>query len=203
MKSLFLKLVLILLFAFSLLSSSEDFESIKSDYFKSYDYEQVGKYKEAIKILSPLYKKYPHGYTLNLRLGWLFYLKKNYNDSIEYYKKASLINTSAIDPKLGLIRNYLATYSYEDAQNLATEILKVDYYNYYANLYIIQSLIAQKKHKISEKIIKKMLALYPTDILFLEQLLINYKVTNNKYYKEVYESILILDPNNVLVRSSL
>jgi len=197
-----IKIALTLLLAFSLLSSSEDFESIKSDYFKSYDYEQVGKYKEAIKILSPLYKKYPHGYTLNLRLGWLFYLKKNYNNSEEYYKKASLMNTSALEPKLGLIRNYLATYSYEDAQNMATEIIKVDHYNYYANLYMAQSLIAQKKHKIAEKIIKKMLALYPTDILFLEQLLMNYKATSNKYYKKVYESILILDPNNVLVRSS-
>jgi tetratricopeptide (TPR) repeat protein len=198
MKKLFL-----LLFAFSLLSSSEDFESIKKDYFKSYDYEQVGKYKESIKTLSPLSEKYPNGYTLNLRLGWLFYLQKQYNNSLDYYKKASLANTFALDPKLGLIRIYLATYSYEDAQNVATEVLKIDYYNYYANLYMAQSLIAQEKHEIAIEIIKKMLALYPTDVLFLEQLLISYKATKNKYYQDVYESILILDPNNVLVRSSL
>jgi len=198
-----IKLALILLLAFSLLSSDEDFKSIKSAYFKSYDYEQVGKYKEAIKILSPLYKKYPKGYTLNLRLGWLFYLQKQYNNSIEYYKTASLANTVAFDPKLGLVRVYLATYSYEEAQTVTTELLKLDHYNYYANLYMAQSLIAQKKYEIAVKIINKMLALYPTDVLFLEQLLISYKATHNKYYKDVYESILILDPNNVLVRSTL
>ncbi len=48
-----------------------------------------------------------------------------------------------------------------------------------------------------------MLALYPTDISYLEQLAIIYKLTNNKYLQTVYEDILVLDPNNVLVRSDL
>jgi len=197
-----MKTVLYLLFTISLLSSSEDFKSIKSAYFKSYDYEQVGKYVEAIKTLAPLSQKYPKGYTLNLRLAWLFYLQKQYNTATEYYKKASLLNTQSFEPKLGLIRIHLATYSFEDAQNIATEILKIDYYNYYANLYMVKALIAQKKYKIANTVIRKMLTIYPTDVLFLEQLLISYKATKSKYYKEVYESILILDPNNVLVRSS-
>jgi len=198
-----MKHIVLLLLSLSVLFASEEFEGIKKDYFKSYDYEQVGKYKEAIKTLSPLYKKYPKGYTLNLRLGWLFYLEKNYNDAIKYYKKASLINTYALDPKLGLIRVYLATYSYEEAQNVSTELLKIDYYNYYANLYMCKALIAQKKYEIAIEVINKMLTIYPTDVLFLEQLLISYKATKNSLYQNVYESILILDPNNVLVRSAL
>ncbi len=195
------KIALLLLFTISLLSSSEEFESIKSAYFKSYDYEQVGQYKEAIKILAPLSQKYPKGYTLNLRFAWLFYLQKQYNTSLEYYKKASLLNTQALEPKLGLIRVYLATYSFEKAQNVATEILKRDYYNYYGNLYMIQALLAQKKYKIALSVTQKILALYPTDTIFLEQLLLIYKATKSKYYEDVYESILILDPNNVLVRT--
>ena len=197
-----IKTVLLLLFTISLLSSSEDFKSIKSAYFKSYDYEQVGRYKEAIKILAPLSKKYPNGYTLNLRFAWLFYMQKQYNTAEKYYKKASLLNTQALEPKLGLIRVYLATYSFEKAQNVATELLKVDYYNYYANLYMTKALNAQKKYKIAISVSKKMLQLYPTDTLFLEQLFLSYKATNNKYYKDIYESILILDPNNVIARTS-
>ena len=146
-------------------------------------------------------KKYPKGYTLNLRLGWLFYLQKQYNTATKYYKKASLLNTQALEPKLGLIRIDLATYSFEDAQNIATGVLKRDYYNYYANLYMVQALIAQKKYRNALSITKKLLTLYPTDTLFLEQLLRIYKATKSKYYQDVYESILILDPNNVLVRS--
>ena len=196
-----IKTALLLLFTISLLSSSEEFKSIKSAYFKSYDYEQVGRYKEAIKILAPLSKKYPKGYTLDLRFAWLFYLQKQYNTSLKYYKKASLLNTHALEPKLGLIRVDLATYSFEKAQNVATEILKVDYYNYYANLYMAKALNAQKKYKIATAVSKKMLQIYPTDTLFLEQLFLSYKATNNKYYKDIYESILILDPNNVIART--
>jgi len=196
------KLLLIFLLTLSLLKSS-DFQDIKQAYFKSYDYEQMGRYGEAIKVLTPLIAKYPKGYTLNLRFGWLFYLNKNYNNSIMYYKKASLLSPYALDPRLGLTRVYLDTYSFKKAQVVAYEILKIDYYNYYANIYAIQSLIAQKKYYIAKEITNKMIALYPTDVSFLELLAVIYKDTNNKLLKKLYGDILILDPNNVLARSNL
>ena len=196
------KFFLVFTLFFISLSALEQGESIESSYLKSYNYEQAGNYKDAIKSLSPLYRKYPKGYTLNLRLGWLFYLDKKYNNSIEYYKKASLINTSSLEAKFGLIRVYLVTYAYEKAQNLSSEILKNDHYNYYANLYIIESLLAQKKYEIAIQISQKMLALYPTDTVFLQELFIGYKKTKSPYRDTIKKSILILDPNNVLVKSS-
>ncbi|SFV64212.1 hypothetical protein MNB_SV-3-1510 [hydrothermal vent metagenome] len=198
-----MKIIFFILVTLSLLSSNETFEEIKDAYFKSYHYEHIGKYAEAIKTLAPLTKKYPKGYTLNLRLAWLFYLKKHYSTATAYYQKASLLKTQAFEPKLGLIRINLATCSFEKAQNIATEILKVDYYNYYANLYMAKSLIAQKKYKIANSIITKMLIIYPTDILFLEQLFLSYQATNDIHAHDVYQSILILDPNNVLVGNTL
>ena len=196
------KLLLTLLLTLSLLQSS-DFQDIKLAYFKSYDYEQMGRYGEAIKVLTPLINKYPKGYTLNLRFGWLFYLNKNYNDSIQFYKKASLLSPYALDPRLGLTRDYLDTYAFKKAEVVAYEILKIDYYNYYANVYAIQSLIAQKKYDVATKITNKMLALYPTDVSFLELLAVIYKNTNNKLLNKLYGDILILDPNNILARSNL
>lgn len=197
-----MKYFLILILSISLSHASEEFKDIKAQYFKSYDYEQMGKYTEAIKVLTPLYNKYPKGYTLNLRFGWLFYLNKNYNDSIKYYQNASLINPYALDPRLGLIQVYLDTYSYKKAEMVSYELLKIDFYNYYANLYVTKALIAQKKYDIARENINKMLALYPTDISYLEQLAIVYKLTNNQYLQKLYEDILILDPNNILVRSN-
>ncbi len=199
-----MKYILTIILSISLhLGASNQFEDIKTQYFKSYDYELLGKYNEAIKVLSPLYKKYPKGYTLNLRFGWLFYKSKKYADAITYYKKASLINGYALDPKLGLIRVYLDIHSFEDAQNVASELLKIDYYNYYANIYMIQALNAQKKYDTSLKIINKMLALYPTDISYLELLAVVYKQTKSLYLEKLYENILILDPNNVYVHSNM
>jgi len=186
----------------SLLQSS-DFQNIKLAYLKSYDYEQMERYGEAIKVLTPLINKYPKGYTLNLRFGWLLYLNKNYNDSIKFYKKASLLSPYALDPRLGLIRDYLDTYAFKKAEIVAYEVLKIDFYNYYANIYAIQALIAQKKYEASTKITNKMLSLYPTDVSFLELLAVIYKNTNNKLLNKLYGDILILDPNNILARSNL
>jgi tetratricopeptide (TPR) repeat protein len=195
-------LVALLICSIFLFGQSE-FEDVKTQYFKSYDYEQMSRYSEAIKVLSPLYKKYPKGYTLNLRFGWLFYLDKKYSDAIKYYTQASLINSYALDPKLGLIRIYLDTGDFTKAEIVAYELLKIDYYNYYANLYVTKALIAQEKYSVATKVITKMLALYPTDISYLEQLAIVYKYTSSPYLKKLYEDILILDPNNVLVRSEM
>ena len=178
------------------------FDHIQEAYFKSYDYEKVGRYKEAIKVLAPLYKKYPKGYTLNLRFGWLFYLNKNYNDAITYYNKAALLTPYSIEPKLGLMRVYLSIYKYQKAESIGYKILKIDFYNYYGNLYTIKALIFQKKYKSALYITKKMLSLYPTEVTFLEQLAIIYKAKNSKYLKKVYQDILVLDPNNVFVRSN-
>jgi len=196
-----MKRIVFIFFTFSFLFAGTEFDKIKTQYFKSYDYEQMGKYSEAIKVLSPLYRRYPKGYTLNLRFGWLFFLDKKYNNAIKYYQKASLINTYALDPKLGLIRIYLATSSYKKAQTTATSILKIDFYNYYANLYMIKTLIAERKYDIASKNLEKMLALYPTDVLFLEELLRIYKYTKNKGFKKLQGDILILDPNNIMARS--
>jgi tetratricopeptide (TPR) repeat protein len=193
---------LLLYLSLALFGSSE-FKDVKEQYFKSYDYEQMGRYKEAIKVLAPLYKKYPKAYTLNLRFGWLFFLDKRYNDAQKYYKQASLANSYALDPRLGLIRIYLNNADYSKAELVSYELLKIDYYNYYANLYVSKALIAQKKYDVAIEVIRKMLALYPTDISYLELLAVVYKETNSDYLSKLYEDILILDPNNVYVRSEM
>jgi len=203
LRVLMMKFFLLLVLCLSLSSASTEFEDIKSQYFKSYDYEQMQKYDEAIKVLSPLYQKYPNGYTLNLRFGWLFYLNKQYMDAIKYYKKASLINPNSLEAKLGLAKTYLETSSFKDAERECQQILKIDHYNYYANLSLIKALVGEKKYDTADEIIKKMLTIYPTDTVYLEQLAIVYKLTANPYLQQLYEDILVLDPNNVFVRSNL
>ena len=183
-----------------LFGQDSEYNEIKNSYLKSYDYEKVGRYKEAIKVLAPLYQKYPKGYTLNLRFGWLFFLNKNYNNSIKYYEKASLLKPYSQEPKLGLMRVYLATYQYSSAEEVGNKILKIDFYNYFGNYYLVKALIFQKKYKLAQNLINKMLNIYPTDVKFLQELALIYKKTNSKYLKKVYEDILILDPNNIFVR---
>lgn len=195
MKRLFIKMFLLIV-VLSNLQSNDDTAYIKGLYLQSYNYEYMGKYDEAIKVLLLLYDKHEKGYTLNLRLGYLFFLSKKYTNASLYYKKALLVAPSSLEAQLGLIKIKLKLKKYEDTQILTYCILKSDYYNYYGNLYAIESLIAQKKYNTALEITNKMLALYPTDVTFLEKSAIIYKHTDNKYFNEVCRSIKILDPNN-------
>ena len=197
-----MKYIVLLFLTLSLYAEHVD-DEIKNLYTKSYDYEGVGNYSEALKVLAPLYAKYPKGYTLNLRFAWLFYLNKKYKNAETYYKSAALTSPYSIEAKLGLISVYLATASFTDAELLSNEILKKDYYNYYANMYSTQALIAQKKYPEALSNVQKMLALYPTDVSYLELLAVIYKATKHDYLHELYENILILDPNNVFVKKIL
>jgi len=192
------KLLLILSISLSLFGID-----IKKAYYESYNYEKMGDYKDAIKVLIPVYNKYPNGYTLNLRLGWLFYLSKKYQNALEHYKKASAAASYSLEAKLGIMRTYLAAGDYDNALKVGDVILKTDYYNYYGNYYEISALIAKKEYETAYKLINKMLSLYPTSVLFLVQLGEIYFVKDKNKAKKIFEDILILDPNNIVAKEYL
>ena len=196
-----MKKLIILLAVFIFAFSNKE---IKEIYYKSYNYEKMGDYKDAIKVLIPLYNKYSNSYTVNLRLGWLFYLNKNYSNSIKHYEKASLILPYSIEPKLGLMRDYLEMQNFKAALKIGNIILREDYYNYYGNYYEILALKGVKDYKSALKIANKMLSLYPTSVLFLNSLGEIYYLENKKdLAKNIFENVLILDPNNVVAKSYL
>ena len=179
-------------------------KEIREIYYKSYNYEKMGDYKDAIRVLIPLYQKFPNGYTINLRLGWLFYLDKKYSNAIKHYQKASLVAPLSVEPKLGLMRVYLALENYKKALEMGNIILKEDYYNYYGNYYEILALKGIKDYKTAFKITNKMLSLYPTSVLFLNLLGELYYLEGKRdLAKKVFESVLILDPNNVIAKEYL
>ena len=186
-----------ILFAFS----NKEIEQI---YNKSYNYEKMGDYKDAIKVLIPLYNKYPNGYTLNLRLGWLFYLNKKYSNAINHYKKALMILPYSVEPKLGLMRVYLAIEDYKNALKIGNSLLREDYYNYYGNYYEILALKGIKDYKNALALTNKMLALYPSSVLYLNLLGGTYYIEGKKdLAKKIFNDVLILDPNNVVAKSYL
>jgi len=189
------KIIVLFLFIFGFA------DEVTKAYLNSYNYEKIGDYKDAIKVLIPVYKKYPKGYTLNLRLGYLFFMNKKYQNSINYYNKASLSLPYSVEPKLGMMKVYLTIGQYEKVIEIGYSILKTDFYNYYANLYTLQALRIVKKYDDATILANKMLTLYPTDVIYLVNLAKIYEITNPAYAKKLYkDSILILDPNNIAAK---
>ena len=61
-----------------------------------------------------------------------------------------------------------------------------------------------KAYKNALTLAQKMLALYPTSVLFLNLLGEIYYIEGKKdKAKEIFENVLILDPNNVVAKSYL
>jgi tetratricopeptide (TPR) repeat protein len=196
------KKALLLFLALFLFSFS--YEDIKEAYYKSYQYEKVQDYENAIKSIMPIYKKYPKGYTLNLRLGWLYFLWGKYANSLHHYGEAMKINPYSIEAKLGYTLHLMAQGKFSEVEKLCYQILSVDPYNYYANLRLVRALKQQRKLDVALKVVNKMLAVYPTDVSFLTELaLIKYSSGSKEEALSIFRDILILDPENVVAKEYL
>ena len=172
-------------------------EEIQEAYHKSFNYEQIEDYENAIRSLSSVLSEYPNGYTVNLRLGWLYYLLGKYANSIEHYQKAVQIVPTSLEAKNGLMLPQLAQNKYSDVTSIAYQVVSVDHYNYYGNMRLAYSLRMQKKYDQAEKILNKMLAVYPTYITFLtERALVKYNQGDKEKAGSLMWDVLTLDPEN-------
>lgn len=197
------KAVIFLLFLINL-SFAMDYTEIKEAYYRSYQYERNGDYERAIKALVFVYNEYPDGYTVNLRLGWLYYLMKKYSNALFHYQKAMKTIPSSIEAKLGYSLVLLAQEKYPEVEKVCYQIINTDYFNYYGNLRLAYALRMQKKYDIALKVVNKMLAVYPTDVNFLTYLgILKFLIGQKKEAREIFKNILILDPENTTAKEYL
>jgi len=190
-------LLLILLLLLPAEGFALSYQQIKEAYYRSYLYEKSGDYEDAVKALMPVYESYPNGYTVNLRLGWLYYLWKKYSNSEFHYQKALKAIPSSVEAMLGLTLPYLAQGRWKDVESVCYRILKIDYYNYYGNLRLSYALRKDQKYQIAEAVDRKMLSIYPTDVNFLLELADSlFSQGKYAYANSIVKDVLILDPEN-------
>jgi len=181
-----------------------DDQWITEAYHRSLAHERLQKYSDAIKAMTPVLKAYPDGYTVNLRLGWLSYLAGHYANAIDHYRKAVQVAPNSIEARQGLLLPLLAQKKFVQAEQIATQILRTDLYNYYGNLRLIQALRGQKKYKTAHTTALRMLSVYPANVTFLQQLAeLEVLLGNKQMGAATYRSVYILDPENLAARAYL
>lgn len=194
--------VLILLTISAVAQTTTD--PIMQAYHKSFDYEKTQNYDDAISVLLPILKDYPNGFTVNLRLGWLYYLNGNFANSLRHYEKAITVSPYALDAKVGHLLPLMAQQKFEEVENEAFQILNTDYYNYYANLRLLYALRMQEKWDVAEKVVIKMLTVYPIDTAFLNELaLIKQGQGDESGAQAIFYQVIILDPYNAIATRAL
>ncbi len=134
---------------------------IQAAFTKSYESEQAGKYAAAINDLKPVYKS--DSYFLNIRLGWLNYLAKQYSESIKYYNLAITLKPYAIEARFGCVKPLSASENWENVKVQYLEILKIDPQNTVANYWMGVMYYNKKSFSAAEKLFEKVVNLYPLD----------------------------------------
>ncbi len=177
---------------------------IRGSYLRSYDYERSQDYENAIRALGPVYEEYPNGYTVNLRMGWLFYLNGNFANAIAHYEVAESTAPLALEPKLGHLLPLMAQERWDEVERLAYQVVSIDHYSYYGNLRLGIALRMRGKLDAALQVILKMSTAYPTDTLYLQELA-RLAVARGDPEEAAarYTDVLILEPENQEARAYL
>ncbi len=151
--------ILALLLIFTGALSAQD--TVIEAFEKSYSYEAEGKYPEAIKSLENVYSE--SSYPINLRLGWLQYMKGDFIKSKSYYEKAIALEKSGIEARLGLIYPLTALNNEDEVIDVYHDILEIDPANTYSHYRLAVIYFQRREFSDAEEHLLPVLRLYPFD----------------------------------------
>lgn len=172
-------------------------KELEDAYSGSIKYEAAQRYDKAISSLSKVIKDYPTGYTVNYRLGWLYYLQGNFANGIKHLEAALTSYPYSVEVLNTINLIYSAQLAWDKVEVQSNKIMKIDYYNYYANYWYSVALFKQSKYDQAIKAADKMLAVFPTNVVFLNIL------AESKFLKgekdealKIFAGVIILDKDN-------
>ncbi len=141
------------------LSASAQNSVLETKFGKSYEFEIVKKYDDAINILKDSYTA--DSYELNLRMGWLHYLNGKNKESIEYYQKAIKLMPAAIEPIWAIITPLSVMENWVEVEKFYLAILKIDSKNSTANYNLGSIYYYRKNYVVAKKYLDVSLNLFP------------------------------------------
>jgi tetratricopeptide (TPR) repeat protein len=161
----------------------------------SYVAESKYNYTEAINQINNVYLE--QNYEMNLRLGWLNYLAKNYTNSVKFYEKATMLKPYAIEAKFGLIKPQAVLESWDKVIKQYESILSIDPQNTTANYYLGYTLYNRKQYEAASKHFEKVVNLYPFDYQNSVMLAWTYlRLGKNNEAKILFNKVLMMSPND-------
>lgn len=134
---------------------------LQAAFKESYTQESNKQYPAAAATLIKVYDE--KSYELNLRIGWLYYLAKDYQQSQTYYQKAVNLKPYAVEAKLGLAQPLAALQLTDKLLQLYEDILKADPQNTTANYWAGVIHYNRRKYEDASKHFEKVVNLYPFD----------------------------------------
>jgi len=185
--------IALLLFTTTLFSQST--EGVQSAFLRSYEAENAKDYTKAINSLKAVYD--PCNYVINIRLGWLNYLAKQYIESVNYYEKSIALKPYAIEARFGCVKPLSAFEDWEHVKRQYIEILNIDPQNTVANYWLGVIYYNRKDFSSSVKLFEKIVNLYPLD--YDSVIMLGWSKLNSSKPSEakvLFQQALIIRPND-------
>ena len=194
---LFLAFVLVVLSQISAKSSTDvgPGDDMQKAFKESYAFEKKSEYGSAIEAIKKVYDE--NVYEVNLRLGWLYYLNKQYDESVSYYEKAITLMPNAIEPKFGITQPLASQEKWEKVYMQYSAILAIDPQNTKANYYMGLGCYYKADYQGAFKYFEKVTSLYPFD--GDSQLMLawtNFQLGKAKVAEELFRKVLLIYPDN-------
>jgi tetratricopeptide (TPR) repeat protein len=153
------QIIVVAIMLASMSSFAQNDAVVRKAYKDSYAQEYNKLYGEAIAVLNKV--KDDNSYEYNLRMGWLYYMNKNYTQSQLFYQKATSLKPYSIEAKLGWVKPLSILESWDKVLQIYEEVLKIDPQNYTANYWAGVIFFNRKKYDQASKLFEKIINLYP------------------------------------------
>lgn len=155
------KLILFATVLVSLNTNAQEAKAMQEAFAKSFIAEDKADYKTALQAIQSVYSD--KSYLVNLRIGWLSYLSKDYVNSVTYYKKAIALMPTATEPLWGLCNPLIAQEKWADLENNYKSIVRFDPKNSLVNYRLGMMYYYRKNYVEALKYFDVTLTLFPLD----------------------------------------
>lgn len=201
-----LPLIIVLSIISFISSNCKDRHSDKlSAFTKSIEYESNKKYDLALAEMEKIKDELSDDYFTNLRLGWLYYNNKKYQESIRFYNKAFFLSyNKSVEALLGLTYPYDALSKTDEVITAYKKVLEIDNNNYTANLKLAIIYYYKANYQTAKNFLDKIYPLYSSDYyinLYYGWTL--FKLNNKSKAKEYFINALINNPNDSSAKEGL
>lgn len=196
-----MKIQIIISFLFLTFSSTNLFSN---DLLNSYSFEYQRKYNEALALTVKLGTENPKEYFYQLRAGWLSLLNGDFTKSIEYYRKAQVLEPNSIEPKIGILKAQIALGQAKQIETSCRTILRQDPKNYFARTNLAYYLYSQGNFKESTVVYAEILQDFPTDVeMGLGLGWSKLKEGEKSSARAVFQKVLVISPENARAKEGL
>jgi tetratricopeptide (TPR) repeat protein len=196
------KSVIVALFLGMQFAVAQEQKALQDAFSKSYTLETGLKYNEAIETLKSLNAN--ENYPVQLRLGWLYYLGKRYDESVTAYRKAASLMPASVEALNGLVSPLAAQNKWNDVEQTYLTILKNDSQNSLINFRLGQIYYNRKDYAKAEKYFTTSLNLYPFDYDAMLMTAWDYYFLGKfNEAKELFNKVLLYKPSDASAKDGL